>query len=117
MAAFYVRKSSEYQCCGQLWTTATSVCFFVLLRMVSCLAETGEVGSVGVFENLGALRGHSAELAQSTVKKKQQWRDPIKPPCTNADGVSEVVLQLREEREQNGDKPLWSKSTAYAPSR
>ncbi|KAJ6447688.1 hypothetical protein C8R47DRAFT_1204954 [Mycena vitilis] len=86
-----------------------------LLRVTAkhCSAETGYWRGC----KFAALRGHPATLAQAESTERQWWMDPIETPCTTANGVKEPSAQEREEREQNGDRPTWGKSTAYEPSR
>ncbi|KAJ7677033.1 hypothetical protein DFH06DRAFT_1429062 [Mycena polygramma] len=80
-------------------------------------AAMGGACKVAMVEIFAALRGHPATLAQAAVTEKQEFWDPIKPPCTTLDGVNKPVIPQREQREENGDEPTWGNSTAYAPSR
>ncbi|KAJ7662780.1 hypothetical protein DFH06DRAFT_1296353 [Mycena polygramma] len=52
-----------------------------------------------VVEKIAVLRGHPARLAQAAVTEKQEDGDPIKPPYTTLEGVNEVVVPEREQRE------------------
>ncbi|KAJ7649333.1 hypothetical protein DFH06DRAFT_1134958 [Mycena polygramma] len=105
-------KSSEKRSYPELRSTAN------LLRTSRFEAAHGQLfdRNTGMVEIFAALRGGSATRAQATLNEKRQDRDPIKPPYTTTDGVNKPVLQ-EQQRAQNGDEPIWSKSTAYAPSR
>ncbi|KAJ7616715.1 hypothetical protein DFH06DRAFT_1307073 [Mycena polygramma] len=57
-----------------------------------CSAAMGGACKVAMVEIFAALGGHPATLAQAAVTEKQEFWDPIKPPCTTLDGVNKPVI-------------------------
>ncbi|KAJ7640007.1 hypothetical protein DFH06DRAFT_1138004 [Mycena polygramma] len=68
---------------------------------ISCCAaaKTRTVGTIAVVESFGALRGHSAKVAQAAVTEKQDGRDPSKTTRTTINGS--------ESREQRMEMALY----------
>ncbi|KAJ7633534.1 hypothetical protein DFH06DRAFT_1139867 [Mycena polygramma] len=53
--------------------------------------RNGEPCNFAVVGKIAALRGHPAKLAQAALAKKQEDRDPIKPPYTTLEGIQWIT--------------------------